>query len=105
VCGIQLQPHLEYIKIPILYFRKFQWGVLEVLQIENMMKLTGSFMQLWVVNTKKVSNEKMKMIKDVQCILLIMPSISTCIYEDNDFIYCFVFAFSEILFLEQQCEI
>lgn len=57
-------------------------------------------MQLWVVNTTKVSNEIMIMIKDVQCILLIMPSISTCIYEDNYFIYCFVSAFSEILFSE-----
>ena len=57
-----------------------QWGVLEVSQIENMMKLTGSCMQLWVVNTTKVSNETMKMIKDVQCILLIMPSVNTRIY-------------------------
>jgi hypothetical protein len=66
-----------------LYFRKIQWGVLEVSQIENVMKLTGSLMQLWVVNTTKISNEKLKMMKDVQYILLIMPSVSTCIYEDN----------------------
>lgn len=70
-----------------------------------MMKLTGSFMQLWVVNTAKVSNETMKMIKDVQCVVLIMPSMSTCINEDNDFIYCLISAFSEILFSEQHCGI
>jgi len=58
-------------------------------------------MQLWVVNTTKVSNETMKIFRDVQCVLLIMPSMSTCINEDNDFIYCLMSAFSEILFSEQ----